>query len=167
MSVAGRYHTWLNTWVKVLRPRISNLSWFYRHQKWRGEVFIFILCDCGALNSRLWYISRRGANGMVTRSDFTNVIDSVDAVSLMTYDFSHPNRCELSSLKTPTSKYFDWKFTSIFRPGPNSPIDWVERCVEELVPDPDSPNRQKILLGLNFYGNDYATGHHESVLGPQ
>lgn len=64
--------------------------------------------------------------------DFQQLVDDVDAFSLMTYDFSSPQR-----------------------PGPNSPLTWVRNCVERLVPHSDDSKRSKILLGLNFYGNDY------------
>ncbi|KAJ9589908.1 hypothetical protein L9F63_016969 [Diploptera punctata] len=64
--------------------------------------------------------------------DFEQLADDVTAFSLMTYDFSSPQR-----------------------PGPNSPLSWVRSCVERLVPDSDDPVRSKILLGLNFYGYDY------------
>lgn len=64
--------------------------------------------------------------------DFEQLADNVDAFSLMTYDFSSPQR-----------------------PGPNSPLTWARDCVEKLVPHADDPRRSKILLGLNFYGNDY------------
>jgi chitinase domain-containing protein 1 len=64
--------------------------------------------------------------------DFEQLVDDVDAFSLMTYDFSSPQR-----------------------PGPNSPLTWVRSCVEKLVPHSDDPRRSKILIGLNFYGNDY------------
>lgn len=64
--------------------------------------------------------------------DFQQLVDDVDAFSLMTYDFS-----------------------SAQRPGPNSPLTWVRNCVERLIPRPDDSRRSKILLGLNFYGNDY------------
>lgn len=64
--------------------------------------------------------------------DFQQLAGDVDAFSLMTYDFSSPQR-----------------------PGPNSPLIWVRSCVERLVPRSDDSRRSKILLGLNFYGNDY------------
>lgn len=44
-------------------------------------------------------------------------------------------------------------------PGPNSPIDWVQECIKNLVPDYSrdlSLKRAKILVGLNFYGMLYA-----------
>ena len=53
------------------------------------------------------------------------------------------------------------------RPGPNSPLDWVKSCVEYLVPNEASPNRRKILLGLNFYGNDFIFGAGGPIVGSQ
>jgi len=58
-------------------------------------------------------------------------------------------------------------FVLFARPGPNSPIDWIRACVEHLVPDAASPNRRKILLGLNFYGNDYVFGGGGPIIGSQ
>lgn len=83
-------------------------------------------------------------SGILTRDQFDKLAPSVDAVSLMTYDFSDPGR-----------------------PGPNSPLEWIKACVETLVPDPSSSNRQKILLGLNFYGNDYSQGSGGPIIGNQ
>ncbi|XP_074698775.1 chitinase domain-containing protein 1 isoform X3 [Strix aluco] len=50
-------------------------------------------------------------------------------------------------------------------PGPNSPLPWVRACVQVL--DPDSKWRNKILLGLNFYGMDYSAlgASGEPILG--
>ncbi|XP_055578370.1 chitinase domain-containing protein 1 isoform X2 [Falco cherrug] len=80
--------------------------------------------------------------GMFTKKEFDQLASAVDSFSLMTYDYSTPQR-----------------------PGPNSPLPWVRACVQVL--DPDSKWRNKILLGLNFYGMDYsalgATG--EPILG--
>ncbi len=39
--------------------------------------------------------------------------------------------------------------------GPVAPIDWVRRCVE-LLKKRGSGGRSKILMGMNFYGYDYA-----------
>jgi len=55
----------------------------------------------------------------------------------------------------------------VFSPGPNSPIDWMKSCVETLEPDPLSPTRKKILLGLNFYGNDFVLGSGGPIIGSQ
>ncbi|KAJ7396238.1 Chitinase domain-containing protein 1 [Pitangus sulphuratus] len=73
--------------------------------------------------------------GMFTKKEFDQLASAIDSFSLMTYDYSAPHR-----------------------PGPNSPLPWVRACVQVL--DPDSKWRNKILLGLNFYGMDY------SALGP-
>lgn len=82
--------------------------------------------------------------GMISKKEFAALEPVVDAFSLMTYDFSSPSR-----------------------PGPNSPIDWVKACVEDLAPEPDIKIRRKILLGLNFYGNDYSPGGGGPILGNQ
>ncbi|CAD5111391.1 DgyrCDS705 [Dimorphilus gyrociliatus] len=84
------------------------------------------------------------APGMISKDDFQKLSQSVDAVSLMTYDFSTPSR-----------------------PGPNSPLQWMKACVESLVPDPSSELRKKILLGLNFYGFDFVTGSGGPIIGSQ
>lgn len=83
-------------------------------------------------------------SGVVTRMEFEALAPYVTAFSLMTYDYSNP-----------------------MRPGPNSPLKWMKACVETLVPDATSPYRQKILLGLNFYGNDYTLGNGNSLVGNQ
>uniref|UniRef100_A0A8C5PEV7 Chitinase domain-containing protein 1 n=1 Tax=Leptobrachium leishanense TaxID=445787 RepID=A0A8C5PEV7_9ANUR len=80
--------------------------------------------------------------GMFGRKEFEQLAPVVDSFSLMTYDYSNPNR-----------------------PGPNSPISWVQACVQLL--DPDSKWRKKILLGLHFYGMDYSAlgASGEPILG--
>jgi chitinase domain-containing protein 1 len=70
--------------------------------------------------------------GMIDLDAFDRMANNVDYFSLMTYDYS-----------------------SAQRPGPNSPVDWVRKCVEHL--DPQSYHRSQILLGLNFYGYDYTS----------
>ncbi|XP_064605249.1 chitinase domain-containing protein 1-like [Liolophura sinensis] len=82
--------------------------------------------------------------GMFQKSDFDALSTVIDGFSLMTYDYSNPNS-----------------------PGPNSPIDWVRRCVENLVPDDRAPERQKLLLGLNFYGNDFYPGGGGPIVSHQ
>ncbi|KAH9585451.1 Chitinase domain-containing protein 1, variant 3 [Schistosoma haematobium] len=51
-----------------------------------------------------------------------------------------------------------YDYSSPHRPGPNSPLSWVEECINRLVPK-NSLNqaklRKQILVGLNFYGIDY------------
>lgn len=80
--------------------------------------------------------------GMFGKQEFDQLAPNVDKFSLMTYDFSDPSR-----------------------PGPNSPLPWVKQCVSVLDPTGTSPYRSKILLGLNFYGNDYWSGTGEAILG--
>lgn len=75
-------------------------------------------------------VNAAGQPGMIGADDFDRLVHSVDFFSLMTYDYSNPQR-----------------------PGPNSPIGWVRKCIETL--DSTEQHRHKILLGLNFYGFDY------------
>jgi chitinase domain-containing protein 1 len=49
----------------------------------------------------------------------------------MTYDFSGPNQ-----------------------PGPNAPASWVKKCLQNL-PKSKGGAASNVLLGLNFYGNDF------------
>ncbi|KAK4469505.1 hypothetical protein MN116_007050 [Schistosoma mekongi] len=76
-----------------------------------------------------------GIEGRFKRENFEQLVDYVDYFSLMTYDYSSPHR-----------------------PGPNSPLSWVEECIDRLVPE-NSMNqvklRKQILVGLNFYGVNY------------
>ncbi|CAH8839117.1 unnamed protein product [Trichobilharzia szidati] len=75
-----------------------------------------------------------GIEGRFRQNDFNQLANHVDYFSLMTYDYSSP------------------------RPGPNSPLNWVEACIQHLVPETSSNYlklRQQILVGLNFYGMDY------------
>ncbi|XP_013358394.1 PREDICTED: chitinase domain-containing protein 1 isoform X1 [Chinchilla lanigera] len=80
--------------------------------------------------------------GMFTHKEFEQLAPVLDGFSLMTYDYS-------------TSQ----------QPGPNAPLSWVRACVQVL--DPKSRWRSKILLGLNFYGMDYAASKdaREPVIG--
>ena len=78
--------------------------------------------------------------GMFSKEDFDNLVDSVDYFSMMTYDYSSPAN-----------------------PGPNAHYSWMEECVETL--DKDSFNRDKILLGINFYGYDYTPEGGGPILG--
>lgn len=48
-------------------------------------------------------------------------------------------------------------------PGPSSPLPWVRDCVLQLAPS--AQWRQKILLGLNLYGLDFASQGTEPILG--
>ncbi|KAK6626443.1 hypothetical protein RUM44_008916 [Polyplax serrata] len=81
-------------------------------------------------------------NEIFTAEHFNKLREYVDFFSLMTYDYSNPQR-----------------------PGPNSPINWVKKCVLSLVPDETAEKRSKILLGLNFYGNDYTISGGGPIIG--
>jgi len=78
--------------------------------------------------------------GMFDAADYSRLSPVVDYFSLMTYDYSSPAR-----------------------PGPNSPLGWVRRCVETL--DQGRTSRHKILLGINMYGLDYTSQGGGHVLG--
>lgn len=88
-----------------------------------------------------------------TPDDWAAVRDHVTALSLMTYDYSHAES-----------------------PGPNAPLDWVEKNLHELLGNPDGREAKqygpKILTGLNFYGRTFAPSmgagslaENEAVLG--
>lgn len=68
--------------------------------------------------------------------DLQTLSDSVDGYSLMTYEFSSPQN-----------------------PGPNEPLKWIHTIMQLLLRSTDSSSQtldQKIFIGLNFYGNDFA-----------
>lgn len=46
--------------------------------------------------------------------------------------------------------------THSLSPGPTAPLHWIKECIELLLPNP-SPQRGKILMGLNFYGYDFGS----------
>jgi len=52
-------------------------------------------------------------------------------------------------------------------PGPNAPLPWITHAVLSLIPaEHRAQYARKVLLGLNFYGYDFAKGAgHEAVLG--
>jgi chitinase domain-containing protein 1 len=77
-------------------------------------------------------IHHGGRLGLLTRSDIERLSPYVHGFSVMTYDYS-----------------------TVQRPGPNSPIDWVRECIKILAPKASSPIRKKLLMGLNMYGFDY------------
>ncbi|XP_071752584.2 chitinase domain-containing protein 1 [Centroberyx gerrardi] len=85
-------------------------------------------------------VTSTGQPGMFGREEFEQLAPVVDAFSLMTYDYSNAGR-----------------------PGPSSPLPWVRDCVLQL--SPDNQWRQKILLGLNLYGLDFASQGTEPILG--
>ncbi|CAL1533105.1 unnamed protein product [Lymnaea stagnalis] len=92
----------------------------------------------------------RDVEGLISKEDVDAMAKNVDKFSLMTYDFSGPNR-----------------------PGPNSPLQWVKDCIFKLAPESDSPIRKKLLVGLNFYGLRYIANEEgtlmngEHVIGSQ
>eukprot|EP00002_Diphylleia_rotans_P010690 TRINITY_DN2121_c0_g1_i3.p1 TRINITY_DN2121_c0_g1~~TRINITY_DN2121_c0_g1_i3.p1 ORF type:complete len:323 (+),score=50.92 TRINITY_DN2121_c0_g1_i3:109-1077(+) len=62
-------------------------------------------------------------------TNYKDLISYADYFSIMSYDYSHP-----------------------YNAGPVSPLPWFSGIIETLVRA--SPNnRQKILMGINFYGN--------------
>ncbi|ENN71137.1 hypothetical protein HUJ04_007583 [Dendroctonus ponderosae] len=84
---------------------------------------------------------RRSQRSLFSEKEFDALYEFVTAFSLMTYDFSHPEM-----------------------PGPNAPLGWVQECVTALTAN--ETRRPKILMGLNFYGNDYLTkGGGGHILG--
>ncbi|XP_004069644.1 chitinase domain-containing protein 1 [Oryzias latipes] len=85
-------------------------------------------------------LTSTGEPGMFGRDEFEQLAPFVDGFSLMTYDYS-----------------------SGARPGPSAPLPWVKDCVLQLAPSAEW--RQKILLGLNLYGLDFASQGTEPILG--
>ncbi|WVY94762.1 hypothetical protein V8G54_033850 [Vigna mungo] len=68
--------------------------------------------------------------------DLETLSEAVDGFSLMTYDFSNPHN-----------------------PGPNAPLKWIQIVLKLLLGNSGSRAQSlapKILLGFNFYGNDFS-----------
>lgn len=68
--------------------------------------------------------------------DLETLSGAVDGFSLMTYDFSNPHN-----------------------PGPNAPLKWIQIILQLLLGTSGSRGQSvapKILLGINFYGNDFS-----------
>ncbi|XP_027932589.1 chitinase domain-containing protein 1 isoform X1 [Vigna unguiculata] len=68
--------------------------------------------------------------------DLETLSEAVDEFSLMTYDFSNPHN-----------------------PGPNAPLKWIQIVLQLLLGNSGSRAQSlapKILLGINFYGNDFS-----------
>ena len=87
---------------------------------------------------------------LATTSDYKPKLFFVDIFllrkffSLMTYDFSNPHN-----------------------PGPNAPMKWIQIVLQLLLGT--SANRTqslapKILLGINFYGNDFSLSRGNSFV---
>ncbi|XP_076027128.1 chitinase domain-containing protein 1 [Genypterus blacodes] len=85
-------------------------------------------------------VTSAGQPGMFGREEFEQLAPVVDGFSLMTYDYSSGGR-----------------------PGPSSPLPWVRESVLQL--SPSGQWRQKILLGVNLYGLDFASQGTEPILG--
>ncbi|MCO5590999.1 hypothetical protein L7F22_044975 [Adiantum nelumboides] len=74
-----------------------------------------------------------------TSTDMGMLHRFVDGFSLMTYDYS-----------------------SSYHPGPNAPLSWIQACLQSLLGGKQKVQGSdgidpaaKILMGLNFYGNDF------------
>ena len=77
-------------------------------------------------------------------ADLRSLSDYVDGFSLMTYDFSGPQN-----------------------PGPNAPLKWIHSTLQILLGGTGKTHQnlaQKILLGINFYGNDFALSRGMLIL---
>ncbi|PFX18879.1 Chitinase domain-containing protein 1 [Stylophora pistillata] len=70
--------------------------------------------------------------GSFDKNDLELLAPVLDGFSLMTYDYSSQGR-----------------------PGPNAPLQWMKDCVLTLSPE-KGKHRSKILMGLNFYGQEFA-----------
>lgn len=91
--------------------------------------------------------SRKETVELFTPEHFEKLFPHVTGFSLMTYDYS-----------------------SFQRPGANAPIAWVRNAVEYLIPTSTNQleeKRKKILLGLNFYGNDFTPEGGKPIVGHQ
>lgn len=82
--------------------------------------------------------------GLFSNKHFDALFPVITAFSLVTYDYS-----------------------SIERPGANSPIKWVRETVEYICPETTREKRQKILIGLNLYGMDYLLSGGAPIVGRQ
>ncbi|XP_012235700.1 chitinase domain-containing protein 1 [Linepithema humile] len=81
---------------------------------------------------------------LFSKQQFDELAPYVKAFSLMTYDYS-----------------------TIQKPGPNSPLDWAKQCVKLLVPKKDDSRRSQILLGINFYGYNYTPEGGRAILASE
>lgn len=130
----------LEIWSQIPTQQLLNMSPdFIRElgRRIRSAGYTFILVIPPA-------VYQGNSPGSFLEEHFRSLVDDVDAFSLMTYDFS-----------------------SFQNPGPNSPFWWMRDCVEKLVPDASSPDRSKILMGLNLYGLDYSVTGGSHILGHQ
>lgn len=82
---------------------------------------------------------KRSEYELFTKDQFDQLYDHVTAFSLMTYDYSNSQI-----------------------PGPNAPSSWVEDSITSI--SSNLTQRPKILMGLNFYGNDYTASGGGSII---
>ena len=78
--------------------------------------------------------------------DLESLSDAVDRFSLMTYDFFNPHN-----------------------PGPNAPLQWIQFTLQLLLGNLGNKAQslaRKILLGINFYGNDFSLSRGNSYSFP-
>lgn len=76
---------------------------------------------------------------------YNKLFKHVYGFSLMTYDYS-----------------------SVHRPGANSPLFWAEQSIDYITPPFDQDvrkKRKKILMGMNMYGMDYTGDGGGPLLG--
>ncbi|XP_019712672.1 chitinase domain-containing protein 1 [Hippocampus comes] len=114
----------------------------------RKELVHLVTHTCESLKANLFdcilvippAVTSTGQHGMFGREEFEQLAPMVDGFSLMTYDYS-----------------------SGAKPGPSSPVSWVNDCVLQLAPKKEW--RSKILLGLNLYGLDFSNEQTEPILG--
>lgn len=85
----------------------------------------------------------RGAEyNFFTAGSFEALYPVMEAFSLVTYDYSNPQR-----------------------PGANAPLSWARQAVENICPNTlenFASKRRKILIGLNMYGYDYTLAGGDS-----
>lgn len=87
---------------------------------------------------------RESGDELFKKKHFDLLSSSISAFSLMTYDYSN-----------------------VQHPGPNAPVSWIKKCVKALVHDNKDPKRAQILMGLNFYGNNYTPEGGGAIVGSQ
>ncbi|XP_003382825.2 PREDICTED: chitinase domain-containing protein 1-like [Amphimedon queenslandica] len=83
--------------------------------------------------------STKEGSALFGPKDYQRLLNDVDGFSLMTYDYSTPQS-----------------------PGPVAPLHWVEDCIKELT---GSSKRNKLLVGINFYGYDFGPSGMDAVVG--
>jgi chitinase domain-containing protein 1 len=72
--------------------------------------------------------------------DLKQLADSFDGFSLMTYDFSGPQK-----------------------PGPNAPLERIKYSLGILLGNKGTGHAHMIFLGINFYGNDFVLAEGKSI----